>query len=69
MPDRNRSYWSLLAAAGGIGLNFGVALVLGLCLGRAVDAWLELQPWGTIIGSLLGILTGMWTVIKLIMKG
>lgn len=69
MKQEQRSYLTLLAAAGSIGLNFAVTLVVGLLVGRAIDGWLDSRPWGTGIGALLGFVTGMWSVAKIVMKG
>lgn len=69
MKQQERSYLSLLAAAGGIGIHFAVTLIVGLLAGRAVDGWLDSRPWGTGIGALLGFVTSLWTVAKIVMKG
>jgi F0F1-type ATP synthase assembly protein I len=69
MSKREDSYLSLLAAAGSISINFGVALVLGLYIGKAVDERLGSTPWGIGIGALLGFVAGLWSVAKIIMKG
>ena len=69
MKQPKRSYISLLASAASIGMNFAAALIIGLMAGKYVDDWLNIRPWGTAIGALLGFVTGMWSVAKIVMKG
>jgi F0F1-type ATP synthase assembly protein I len=69
MKQSKRSYISLLAAAGSIGMNFAATLVIGLMAGKAIDDRLDSRPWGTAVGALLGFLTGLWSVAKIVMKG
>ena len=70
MKKQEGSYLSLLAAAGSIGMNFAITLVVGLLIGRAVDEWARFSTMGDRESErLLGFITGMWSVAKLVMKG
>ena len=47
-----------------LGLQFTVALLLCVLLGTWADGRLGTDPWLTIAGSLLGIFSAMYLVIK-----
>ena len=58
---------STLAAAGfalGIGISFAVIIGMGIFIGRWIDEVFLSSPWGTIIGIVLGFITGIWSVYK-----
>jgi F0F1-type ATP synthase assembly protein I len=61
----------LLAAAGMVG-NIGLGMVataaVGFFGGRYIDDWLGSTPWATIIGSILGMFTGLWSAYKQVTK-
>ncbi len=48
------------------GLGIGLALTLGLCglAGHLLDQWLSTGPLLLIGGCLLGVLAGMWNVVR-----
>ena len=51
----------------GIGLSFQlvVTVVLGLYLGTLVDERYEMQPFGSLIGAIMGFITGMITLVTI----
>lgn len=56
-----RGNWRLVGA----GTEFaGAVLVLAL-IGYGIDHWLGTEPWGVIVGTLLGFAGGMYNLIKL----
>lgn len=49
--EETRLLWKLA----GMGFQFGTEIVAGVLLGWLVDRYFGTQPWGVVIGSLLGI--------------
>jgi len=48
----------------GMGLEFaGATIGLGAA-GWGIDAWLGTEPWGMLIGGLLGVTGGMYLLIR-----
>jgi ATP synthase protein I len=61
--------WSgAFGTAASIGFLLVSSLAAGLVLGIMADRYLHSVPWGTISGIVLGMLTGMWTTYKKLMK-
>jgi F0F1-type ATP synthase assembly protein I len=50
-------------AAGASYTLIGAIIVLG-AIGYAFDSWRGTEPWGLVIGLLLGIGVGMWELAK-----
>jgi ATP synthase protein I len=46
------------------GGEFGAAVLVGALLGYGVDYFLHSQPWGLIIGLVLGFATGVVNVVR-----
>lgn len=48
----------------GIGIQF--AVIIGVCIfiGKEVDSFLQISPWGTLIGIISGFLSGIWITYK-----
>ena len=52
----------------GVGLELaGTVAVLSL-LGYGLGRWLDIEPWGTIGGAMLGIIGGLYNLIKQVIK-
>ena len=48
----------------GVGMEFAAA-VAGFCIvGWFMDRWLDSQPYGLLIGAILGIVGGMYNLIR-----
>lgn len=47
-------------------VSFAVA---GVALGRLADEYFGIKPWGTVIGIVLGMISGMWAIYKKVMEG
>ncbi len=56
-----------VAIASGAGMTLLVSIGVGVWLGLSVDEWLGIDPWGLIFFSILGAVSGLWSVIKQIL--
>ncbi|MFN2589111.1 MAG: AtpZ/AtpI family protein [Actinomycetota bacterium] len=56
-----RRYTSQSGAAHGMSLafEFAAAVVMFWFLGRLVDGWLDVEPWGQVTGSVIGWIGGV----------
>jgi len=62
---------SMLAALGlasGVGLQLAATVLVGLGLGYVADRALHTSPWFLLVGLLLGILGGGYSVVRRLMK-
>ena len=52
------------------GASYGLigAIVLFGGIGYAVDAWRATEPWGLLVGLLLGIIVGMYGLAKTVFQ-
>lgn len=55
---------NIVALAGSLGLTLFVGIMVGVFLGRTVDAYVGTSPWGMILFSLLGTASGFWSLYK-----
>lgn len=60
---------ALLAAAANISLNFAVMLIVGILLGKTIDRCLGSNPWGMMVGAVVGFIAAFWSVVKIAAKG
>ena len=70
-PTDKRREPSMLAALGlasGIGLQLAASVLVGLGLGYLVDKFLHTSPWFLLVGLMLGIIGGGWSVVRRVMK-
>jgi F0F1-type ATP synthase assembly protein I len=70
-PTDNRKEPSMLAALGlasGIGLQLAVTVLVGLGLGYLGDRAFHTSPWFLLVGLLLGVLGGGYSVVRRLMK-
>lgn len=64
----NKQSWvTAVGMATSIGFILVSCLGAGLMLGRLADTYFSVGPWGTIIGILLGMISGMWATYKRLM--
>ncbi|MGD0389059.1 MAG: AtpZ/AtpI family protein [Tepidisphaeraceae bacterium] len=61
MAKQDDSKWVRLA---GLGTEIAVGAGLGALVGTWIDRKLHCDPWGVLIGTLLGISAGMYLLIK-----
>lgn len=65
MPSWRRS----LGEAGpylGLGMQIALSMALFVALGYAVDAWLDILPWGTITGALVGMVAIFYHLLRVL---
>jgi hypothetical protein len=66
------AYGDGMRAAGehlGTGMQIGAAMVFFVGLGIVVDRWLDITPWGTIVGACLGMVGVMVLVLRMAKEG
>lgn len=63
---KNQNPWRALAVVSVIGVNAAIFLLVGLWIGKKVDLYLHTSPVFLIIGMIVGIIFGIWSVIGLI---
>jgi F0F1-type ATP synthase assembly protein I len=61
MSEKDDQNWGKLLA---LGVEMAAAVLLGLFVGRWLDRKFDWTPWGTLIGAMLGVATGMYMLIK-----
>jgi ATP synthase protein I len=65
MNDKDkRELFAAFGLASAIGFQLAGAIVAGLLLGHFIDQYVKIAPWATIIGLLMGIFTGAFSVYK-----
>ena len=70
-PTDKRKDPSMLAALGmasGMGLQLGASVLVGLGLGLLLDRLLHTSPWFLLIGLILGIVSGGYSVVRMVLK-
>ncbi len=70
-PTDKRKEPSMLAAVGlasGIGLQFAASVLVGLGLGLFIDHLAHTAPWFLLIGIVLGIVGGSYSVVRTALK-
>jgi len=70
-PTDKRKDPTMLAALGlasGVGLQLAATVLVGLGLGYLADRALHTSPWFLLVGLLLGILGGGYSVVRRLMK-
>ena len=69
MLKGNKQLFDGINTAATISLYMMSSVVAGILLGRLADRYFGSGPWGTIIGIVLGMITGMWATYKKVMGG
>jgi ATP synthase protein I len=62
--DDRRQLLAALGMVGNVGIGMVAAAAVGLVGGRFIDNWLNSSPWGTVVGTLLGLIAGLWSAYK-----
>ena len=60
MPQDDQNWGRYL----GIGLEMAVGVTLGLFAGRWIDRHYGTDPWGVMIGTMVGLAAGMYLLIR-----
>lgn len=64
MPESRKKNDLDLLQCGSLGLELAVALGVGALLGHYADTWLSTPPLLLVIGCMLGLLAGMYRVVR-----
>ena len=56
--------WDIVVIAGSLGLSLFVCICVGVAIGRFIDVHAGTSPWGLILFSLIGAISGFWTLYK-----
>lgn len=70
-PPENDPQQSVLytyARFSGFGIQLGVAFLLGIYGGKFLDARLDTRPLFLVVGAMLGMIAGFYSVFKLVTK-
>lgn len=62
--DDRRQLLAALGMVGNVGIGMVAAAAVGLVGGRFIDNWLDSSPWATVVGTLLGLIAGLWSAYK-----
>lgn len=65
-PEDKREILRALGAVSNIGFTLASSTIVGLFLGRWVDNHLHTSPWASVIGIIVGLIAGFWSIYKLI---
>lgn len=66
--EDKRQLLSAFGMVGNVGITMVASAVVGLFGGRFLDEKLGIAPWATVIGILLGLVSGMWSSYKQVMR-
>jgi ATP synthase protein I len=66
--DKNELF-SGISTAATIGFYMVSSAAAGILIGRLADRYLESQPWGTVVGIIVGMIAGMWSIYKKVVGG
>ncbi len=58
-----------ISTAANIGLYLVSSVAAGILLGRLADEYFSIHPWGTVMGIILGMIAGMWSMYKKVIGG
>lgn len=64
MPDNSGNWGKYL----GLGLEVAVSVAVGALIGYWADTRLGCSPWGLLTGCLLGLASGMYTLLKVALR-
>jgi len=65
VTPRPSGYWRTVGELGTLGLSFVMALVIGTAAGIWVDRTFDSNPWGTLIGFILGFAAAVLNVVRI----
>lgn len=68
MKGNDRSLMHALSIATGLGIETAVFIAIGVGAGRGADRLFGVEPFGTILGALLGIGCAMRSIYCRVMK-
>jgi F0F1-type ATP synthase assembly protein I len=63
---RQLTIWQALAISSQFGVLLAVSVLIGFGLGWLVDRWLGVGPIAYFVGATLGMVSGVWSMVKLV---
>ena len=60
----NMRLWVIVVIAGSLGLSLFVCICVGVAIGHFIDVHAGTSPWGLILFSFIGAISGFWTLYK-----
>jgi ATP synthase protein I len=69
MPKDKNTLLSAFSTAASISFYLVSFVAAGILLGRFVDGYFAIVPWGTVCGIVLGMIAGMWSIYKKVVGG
>jgi F0F1-type ATP synthase assembly protein I len=63
---RKLTLWQAVAISTQFGFLLAASVLIGLGLGMVVDSWTHVGPIAYLVGALLGMGSGVYSVIKLV---
>lgn len=64
MKHEKRILLDMIVIAASMGMTLFVCICTGVFIGHSLDGFLGTTPWGLIVFSLLGAVSGFWTLYK-----
>jgi F0F1-type ATP synthase assembly protein I len=65
VTPRPEGYWRTVGELGTLGLSFVMAIVLGTAAGWWVDRRFNSDPWGILVGFVLGFAAAILNVVRI----
>jgi ATP synthase protein I len=65
LTPRPTGYWRTVGELGTLGLSFVLALVMGTAAGLWVDRTFGSNPWGMLVGFVLGFAAAIVNVVRI----
>lgn len=62
--EDKRAIIRALGAVGNIGFTLAASVIVGLFLGHWIDQTLDIFPWASLGGIMLGLISGFWSIYK-----
>ena len=56
--------WDIVVIAGSLGLSLFVCICVVVAIGHFIDVHAGTSPWGLILFSFIGAISGVWTLYK-----
>ena len=50
----------------GIGIQMALTMIICWWIGSKVDGWMDVEPWGSLVGIFFGMFVGMYNLIKIV---
>jgi len=66
--EDKREILKALGSVGNVSFALVSSVIVGLLLGKWIDTYLDTFPWGTTVGIVFGMATGLWSIYYQIMN-